>query len=278
MDTYYRVLGVDPNASPDEIAAAYARQRERYDADRVAALGDEFARVATERLSALERAYAVLSDQQRRTAYDRSLTNGTTRSAPPEKRAARLSRRELTALTIGALAGILIIAVVWTLAGRTSQPTVTMAKLERPAPAFELRDLNGQTVRLENYRDKVVMVNFWWSGCVPCVEETPALQAAYSKLADEGLVIIGVNVRQNERRGPEGDTDVQRFVEQYGVTYPIALDDTGEVGRSYQVLPLPTSFFIDQSGTIRYASYQSITAEDVERVFTELQRDAMAMR
>lgn len=274
MESYYTLLGVAPDASTEEIEAAYERQRNRYSPDRVAEMGEELARVANERLAAFERARATLTDPGARAAYDQGEGG-----AKAGRERSSLSRRELTMLIGGALVGLLLIAVVWTLAGRSTTPTVSMVKLERPAPAFELRDLSGQNVRLDDFiGSHVVMVNFWYSNCAPCEEETPALQQAYQELADDGLVIIGINVRQNEQRGPAGEEDVRKFVERYGVTYPIVYDEQGAVGRSYQVLPLPSTFFIDPGGTIRYASYTTVTIEDVERVFKELQPGATATR
>ena len=179
----------------------------------------------------------------------------------------------------GALAGLLVIAVVWVLAGRTAPTSLPpIAQTNRPAPSFALPGLNGGTVRLSDYQGKVVLVNFWYTGCAPCREETPALQAAYKKLADQGLEIVGVNVRPNERSGAAGDADIRQFVDQYGLTYPIALDTESEIDRAFQVYVLPTSFFIDQSGNIRYMRFSTMTTEDVEVLFKRLQQEKSALR
>src|SRR5262249_17852207 len=145
----------------------------------------------------------------------------------------------------------------------------------KPAPAFSLPGLHGQTVRLSDYRGKVVLVNFWGTWCEPCKEETPALAAVYRKLNDQGLVIIGVDLRNQERPGPDGDADVRAFTEPYGVTYPIALDVAGETARAFQIYPLPTSFFVDQHGTIRYVRVGAITQAEVEAIFTRLRQEAI---
>lgn len=268
MESYYSLLGLAPNASLEEIEAAYQRQRERYSPERVAAMGEEFAEVANQRLAELERARTALLAERE--------SNAPAVSGRAERSA--LSRRELTMLVGGALIGLLLIIAVWNIAGRSTTTSVGLAKLDRPAPAFELRGLDGQPVRLEDYSGKVVLVNFWYSECAPCQEETPALQKAYQQLAPEGLVIVGVNVRGNEPNGAAGDQAVRAFVQRYGVSYPIGYDDQGKAGRDYQVLPLPSSFFIDAGGTIRYASYSTVTADEVERVFNELQHGATAAR
>jgi len=124
----------------------------------------------------------------------------------------------------------------------------------------------------------VVLLNFWYTACEPCREETPALQAAYQKLSPQGFEIIGMNVRANERRGPDGDADIRKFVEAHGVTYPIALDTDSQSGRDYQVYVLPTSLMIDREGKIRYLLFSATTAEAVEALFTKLQQETSAGR
>ena len=274
METYYTVLGVARDADAAAIELAYQQQRERYRTERVAALDDEIGQVARDRSAALDHAYATLADPARRAAYDQRLRGGT-----PAKTRATVSRRELVMLIGGALIGLLVIAAVWNFAGRSTTPGVTLAQLNRPAPVFTLPALDGGDLQLQNYiGKKTVLINFWYSECAPCQEETPALQQVYKKLAADGLVVIGVNVRGNERRGALGDEDIRKFIARYNVTYPIAIDTQGDTGRAYQVTPLPSSYFIDTSGTIRYAAFQTVTAEDVERVFKELQRGATAAR
>jgi thiol-disulfide isomerase/thioredoxin len=133
-------------------------------------------------------------------------------------------------------------------------------------------------VRLSDYRGKVVLLNFWYTGCEPCREETPALEAAYKKLAPQGFEIIGMNVRANERRGADGDADIRTFIEAHGVSYPIALYSYSQSGRDYQVYVLPTSLMIDREGKIRYLLFSATTTEAVEALFTKLQQETSAGR
>ena len=148
--------------------------------------------------------------------------------------------------------------------------------MARPAPDFALPGLNGTTVRLSDYRGKVVLVNFWGTWCEPCKEETPALAAVYKKLHDQGLVIIGVDLRNQERSGADGDADVRAFVTRYGATYPIALDTAGETERAFQIYPIPTSYFVDTQGVMRYVRVGTLTQDEVEVLFARLQRQASA--
>ena len=61
------------------------------------------------------------------------------------------------------------------------------------ATDFSLQDLDGRQVRLSDYRGKMVLLNFWATWCKPCTTEMPAMQAAYDKLRDHGLVVLAVN-------------------------------------------------------------------------------------
>src|SRR4051812_19214174 len=114
-DTFYTLLDIPAHASSAEIDAGYQRQRDRYSAERVGELGDEFRAIAQARSAELERAYTVLSDAERRRAYDASI--GVTTSAPATHaqapRKSGLSRRELLMAGGGGLAGLLVIALVW---------------------------------------------------------------------------------------------------------------------------------------------------------------------
>src|SRR4051794_19172071 len=123
INTFYTLLDIPAQATGAEIDAAYQRQRERYSAERIAALGDEFRAIAVTRIAELEQAYVVLSDPERRRAYDAGIhvAPASPDGGAPEARRQRkssLSRRELLMGGGGALLGLLVIAVVWVLAGR----------------------------------------------------------------------------------------------------------------------------------------------------------------
>jgi len=278
METYYTLLDIPTEAPTEEIVAAYQRQRERYRPERVATLGNELERLAVTRLAELERAYAILADPARRRAYDRSIGVASPEDVDHVAKRTRLSPHERMLAIGGALAGLLLIALVWVLTGRNAQPWLPpVAETQKPAPAFALPGLHGETVRLNDYRGKVVLVNFWGTWCEPCKEETPALAAVYRKLHDQGLIIIGVDLRNQERPGPDGDADVRAFTERYGVSYPIAFDVAGETARAFQIYPLPTSFVVDRNGMIRYVRVGQITAGEVEALFVRLQQDTTAL-
>jgi cytochrome c biogenesis protein CcmG, thiol:disulfide interchange protein DsbE len=280
MANFYSLLGVAPDASAEELAAAYARQRERYNPERVADLDPELKRVAAERLAEIERAYAVLSNPERRKAYDASQ-----RGEPsPEAARAAATRRSLTPRERlfaigGAVAALALVAAIWVLTGRDAGPQgASMGEMNRPAPAFVVPALDGGSVNLGEYNGKVVLLNFWATWCEPCVRELPALQQAHLRYGDQGLAVIGVNLTDDEQAQGGDEEKIRAFLEQYGVTYPIALDVEGEITNNYRVFPLPTSFFIDQQGRIRYVHIGELTLEDVSARFAELNGERASAR
>lgn len=192
-----------------------------------------------------------------------------------EARRAALSRRELIFAGLGVLIGLAIIGVVWAVTAGTAEPELPgVGETNRPAPDIAMPTLDGGTVRLSDYRGRVVLVNFWGTWCEPCKEETPALQAAHQQFKDQGLVILGVNLRMQE---PD-EQAIRAFLDQYGVTYTTALDIEGEAARLFQISPIPTSYFIDPAGNIRYIRVGTLTQEEVAVLFGRLRQDAAALR
>jgi len=114
------------------------------------------------------------------------------------------------------------------------------------APGFTLDMLNRGTITLSELRGKIVVINFWTTWCPPCREETPALEASYEAYKDSEVVILGLNLTDQDSL-----KDVEAFVQEFGLTYPVLLDRDGSVGLMYQLNGLPTTFFINREGIIR---------------------------
>lgn len=123
---------------------------------------------------------------------------------------------------------------------------------------FELRDLNGGLVRLEDLRGKAVWVNFWATWCPPCQAETPILREIDETYRDRGLVIVAVNVQETVEAASD-------YAERYGLEYVIGADVSGHVFRQYRVFGLPTQFFIDANGLIRSIVPSTLTMEGARR-------------
>jgi peroxiredoxin len=134
------------------------------------------------------------------------------------------------------------------------------------APDFVLDDLAGNPVQLSDLRGSVVVINFWASWCDPCREEMPVLQAFYDQYADQGLVVLGVNATYTDSK-----SDAVSFIEELGLTFPMLFDETGEVGdQLYRVVGLPTSYWIDQDGIIRFFQLGALTESEMKVILSSL--------
>lgn len=145
----------------------------------------------------------------------------------------------------------LVLGMFWTVISRVpaDQSQVQLSAVAKEgfaAPGFTLDLLGGGKVTLADLRGKVVLVNFWTSWCPPCRLEMPAIEKTYRSYKDLGFVVIGVNLTAQD-----SEKDAANFIEEIGVTFPIALDRNNAVGNLYLVTALPTSYFIDRKGVIR---------------------------
>lgn len=108
------------------------------------------------------------------------------------------------------------------------------------APDIVGPGLNGDTIRLRDFRGKVVFVNFWATWCVPCRREMPGMERLYRDFKGEGLVILAVNLQ--EPPGP-----VRAFVRELNLTFPVMLDPTAAAFRKYRVPGIPATYLIDRN-------------------------------
>jgi len=121
--------------------------------------------------------------------------------------------------------------------------------LNRPAPDFTLSDLHGADVRLSMLRGKVVLLNFWYSGCVPCRRETPDLVTLHRLHAQQGLEILGINL--DDLLIPEaGHAPLKAFLAEFEVPYRMLLADNA-VYDLYGGVPVqPITFLVDRTGKV----------------------------
>lgn len=134
-----------------------------------------------------------------------------------------------------------------------------------PASEFSLMDLDGKSHKLEQYRGKIVLLNFWATWCKPCTTEMPAMQNAYDSLKDKGLVVLAVNELEDEAR-------VRQHIKDYGHTFPVLLDSKNQVANLYGVFGLPVSVFIDGNGSVQeYVKGSLLTEQKIQDVFDRIQ-------
>ena len=132
------------------------------------------------------------------------------------------------------------------------------------APDFTLTDLEGNLLRLSDLRGKVVFVNFWTQWCPSCRAEMPEIEAVYQEYKDKGVVVIGVDILTSEIFKGYDENDVRQYVQQGGYSWTFVLDTTGEVTANYQVIKIPTSFFIDREGIIQAWKRGAMTKRAIE--------------
>jgi cytochrome c biogenesis protein CcmG, thiol:disulfide interchange protein DsbE len=118
----------------------------------------------------------------------------------------------------------------------------------KPAPGLELPRLSGGgVVSLDDYRGKVVVLNFWASWCEPCREESPLLQRWHERIEKRGATVLGVDAYDEIGHA-------RAFVREYGLTYPMLRDGEGATRETYGILGFPETFVIDRRGRIAAAA------------------------
>jgi len=117
------------------------------------------------------------------------------------------------------------------------------------APDFELVTMDGETVRLSDYRGERVFVNFWATWCPPCRAEMPDMQKLYAE-QEVPVEILAVNLTETEGN----EENVVDFIADYGLTFPILMDRDSEVSDKYKVQAYPTSYMIDSKGRISFVA------------------------
>lgn len=150
-----------------------------------------------------------------------------------------MARKGLIFLLIGLGLGVLLGAVILFNTNSSNKGP----KVGNPLDAFQINRLDGKTLRLADLKGKAVLLNFWATWCIPCQDEMPLLEKYAQKYADN-LVVIGID--SGEDSGVVSD-----YVKKLGITFPIALDSSGDLTRSYLINGFPTSLFVDKEGVLR---------------------------
>jgi len=157
------------------------------------------------------------------------------------------------------LPAMLAIAVLSVTAGAQGR-TLAIAP-GRLAPEIDLKNLQSGRSKLSALRGHPVVVTFWGTWCLPCRAEFPELVAAHRKYREVGLEVIAVDQRDQELHL----SDVQAFVKEFAVDFPVALDERGRSRRSFQLTGLPTTLFIDAAGLIQRVHSGPISGAELAR-------------
>jgi peroxiredoxin len=168
-----------------------------------------------------------------------------------------------TILVIAVTVFLMLLLVIIVRTSRTSDPAPSAANNPANsqadmAPPFELKTLDGRTLKLSDLRGKVVVLNFWATWCAPCRVETPWLVELYRQYQRKGLEIVGVSLDDG------GTHPVEKFVQEMKVNYPVLMG-SNSVSDSYGGLRfLPQTFFIDRDGRIERHTIGLTSRSDLE--------------
>jgi len=156
---------------------------------------------------------------------------------------------------------LVAIGLAFTMASQAAEGTCS-AQAKPANLNLKLKDLQGKSVSLSDYKGKVVLLDFWATWCPPCRKEIPGFIELYNTYKSRGLVVIGVSMDDADDLA-----DVKRYAAQINMNYPILLGFGREddLKPAFGELPLPTSFVIARDGRI-CARHDGLTAKDqVER-------------
>ncbi|MBW2064712.1 MAG: TlpA family protein disulfide reductase [Deltaproteobacteria bacterium] len=102
-----------------------------------------------------------------------------------------------------------------------------------------LPDMNGNNVRLSDYRGKVVFLNFWATWCPPCREEMPSMERLHNRLKGKDFVMLAVDLQEPASR-------VRKFFRDHKLTFTALLDEDGKVARMFGIRNIPATFILDR--------------------------------
>ena len=153
---------------------------------------------------------------------------------------------------------IVVLVVLW-----MTNPVIAAGVVEAPqgqtsAPAFTLKDLDDVPHSLEDYRGKVVLVNFWASWCISCLREFPSMERLSRAMDPARFALLAVNVR-------EGKGTVHRFRRLKEAGMEMLMDSNGAMAASWGVDVYPTSFVLDPKGVIRQSFIGETDWDDAEK-------------
>ncbi len=165
---------------------------------------------------------------------EQSVTESTPVSQPSR------SSRLVNLLAAAAILGV-VFTIVWLQSAKYEPLTVG-----KVAPDFQLPDLTDKSVRLSDFRGKVVFLNFWATWCQPCREEMPSMEVLYKNFEKDGLVILAISIDRVTTK-----KDIPPFVKGMNLTFPVMVDSWGQTDKRYKLMGVPETYIIDQQGILR---------------------------
>jgi peroxiredoxin len=155
---------------------------------------------------------------------------------------------------------LLLLLLVTACGGDTPAAKLNVGQL---APAFEARKVDGSPARLAAWAGKPLVIRFWADWCKYCEGEMQDIEKVYQRLKPRGLEVIAINAGQDRKT-------VAAFMQKIGVSYPALLDEESAIAKSYGVVGLPTTYFVDARGVVRVKLIGESDEAGFERAALEL--------
>jgi peroxiredoxin len=170
-----------------------------------------------------------------------------------------MRRKPVVTLVVTMVAVLMVLFAVERAARSTGQLGVRSANVkDEPAPDFTLQSIDGETIRLSDFRGKAVLLNFWATWCAPCRIEMPWFVEMQDRYAAEGLQVVGVAMDDSS------PNDIEKFANDLRVNYPILVGEA-TVGNAYGGLQfLPATFYIGRDGKVVDTVFGLKTRNEIE--------------
>jgi cytochrome c biogenesis protein CcdA/thiol-disulfide isomerase/thioredoxin len=154
------------------------------------------------------------------------------------------------------------------------QPFVSDLPIEGVAPGFDgaVEWLNSKPRAASDLRGKVVLVDFWTYSCINCIRTVPYVRAWAEKYKDQGLVVIGVHTP--EFAFEKQIDNVRKAVADFGIRYPVAIDNDFRIWRAFENSYWPAHYLIDAKGQLRYHHFGEGNYAQTEQAIQDLLREA----
>lgn len=114
----------------------------------------------------------------------------------------------------------------------------------KKAPDLDVQLFDGTSIKLSDFRDKIVLLNFWASWCLPCKQEAPEIDSSWIKYKNTDVVFLGINILDEE-------SNARRYLSEYKPDYLNGIDKNGSIALDYGVAGVPETYFIDTNGIIK---------------------------
>lgn len=147
---------------------------------------------------------------------------------------------------------------------KTTQVDETTIEIGKVLPNFTLKNLKGEDVSLSDYKDKIVLVNFWATWCKFCNAEMPDLERLQKE--NDDIVVLAVNVSEEK-------SVVEKYIQKGGYTFEVVLDEEGKISQDYLVSGLPASYFTNKDGIFLGIVPGMLTYEQMNEIVDNIRKE-----